>query len=75
MPPPTSILPTHEVMFLRGIKKTAVILLLLLRLDRPITAKEVSQRVLNNHSINKDIPIANRIKGIIIEFSPYAAQN
>jgi len=41
--PPSSILPSHEVMFLRSIKKTAVVLLLLLRLDRPVSAKEVSQ--------------------------------
>ena len=35
-------LDTNEVMFLRGIKKTAVILLLLIRMDRPITAREVA---------------------------------
>ncbi len=35
-------LDTSEVMFLRGIKKTAVILLLLIRLDRPLTAREAA---------------------------------
>ena len=35
-------LDTSEVMFLRGIKKTAVILLLLIRMDRPLTAREAA---------------------------------
>ena len=38
-----STLPTHEQTFLRTIKKTAVVLLLLLILDRSITAREVSR--------------------------------
>ncbi len=45
MTTPTSILPTHEVMFLRGIKKTAVILLLLLRLDRLAKHHEVMRSI------------------------------
>jgi predicted transcriptional regulator len=39
--PAISHLPTHEVMILRGIKKIAVVLFLL-RLDRPIKAREVA---------------------------------
>ena len=47
--PQTSILPTHEVMFLRGIKKTAVILLLLLRLDR--LAKHPAHVLVRDHQL------------------------
>jgi predicted transcriptional regulator len=42
MPTPTSILPNHELTFLRAIRKTAVVLLLLLQLKDPITARDIS---------------------------------